>query len=142
MAELLIRAKGHYLDNSDTSKMSKEELITWNSRSQKGDIIVVRPDGWEWGRCECLPDFIVVKVKGAMEENKHLEESLTETKVDPTDALKTTSVMIKHRKNAITKESVDSVALAVKDLEEITPFELTTAMAISEKALPIEEVIK
>lgn len=30
----------------------------------KGDIVVVRPDGWQWGRNECLPDFIVVKVPG------------------------------------------------------------------------------
>jgi hypothetical protein len=120
--------------------MSEQELQSFNARSQIGDVIVVRPDGWKWGSCECLPDFVVVKVKGTMEENKHLEESLTETQVDPTDALKTTSVMIKHRKNAITKESVDSVALAVKDFEDIAPFELTTAMAISEKALPIKVV--
>ena len=140
MAELLIRAIGHWRDNEDTSKMSEQELVSWNARSQKGDIIVVRPDGWKWGNCECLPDFIVVKVKGTMEENKHLEEPLMETKVDPTDELKNTSVMIKHRKNAITKESVDSVALAVKDLEEITPFELTANEPISEKVLPIKVV--
>lgn len=62
MAEFLIRAKGHWLDGADINGMTVDEAKAYNARSEKGDIIVVRPDGWTWGRLECLPDFIVVKI--------------------------------------------------------------------------------
>jgi hypothetical protein len=37
---------------------------SYRARSQKGDIIVVMPDGHVWGRVECLPEYIVVKAPG------------------------------------------------------------------------------
>lgn len=46
MAEFLIRAKAS--DNP--------------SASEVGDIIIVRPDGHVWGKAECLPEYLVVKV--------------------------------------------------------------------------------
>lgn len=46
-------------------------------RSRLGDIIVVRPDNHVWGREECLPRFLVVKVTNmTYDDAKHLEESL------------------------------------------------------------------
>ena len=51
---------------------------------KKGDVIVVRPDGWEWGKEECLPRYIVVKLPGVKEvDAKKYEEQLTETKDVP-----------------------------------------------------------
>jgi hypothetical protein len=119
MAELLIKASPHWMD-----KLSYEEVIdkrAYNSRVCIGDIIVVRPDGWKWGKCECLPDFIVVKVPGTQLDNEHLEESLFDEKGE----------MLKQRKSSITEQTVSDIALLVKDLKEITPVNLTTA--ISEK---------
>lgn len=136
MAELLIRATGHWMDKlskEEVDKMDESQKQSYEARSQKGDIIVVRPDGWKWGKLECLPDFIVTKVKGTEAEWKHLEQSLTEEKPDPVDDKKTIQVMLKHRKNAISTASVEKVTLAVKDLEEITPFELTINEPITEK---------
>ena len=80
MAELLVRAKGHWRDSTtqqEIDAMTPEQLKNFNSRSQIGDIIVVREDGWTWGKEECLPRFIVVKITNlSYDDAKHLEESL------------------------------------------------------------------
>ena len=46
MAELLIKA----------------ENPSNNPAKQIGDVVVVKPDGWKWGKEECLPRYVVVKV--------------------------------------------------------------------------------
>ena len=61
MAELLVKMVDAWGDDK--------------ARSMKGDIIVVRPDGWKWGNEECPPRFVVVKLKGVKEEDvKHYEQ--------------------------------------------------------------------
>ena len=81
MAELLIRAKKHWMDDfkqDDIDKMSKEQRQSYEARSQIGDIIVVRPDGWVWGKEECLPNFIVVKLPQISYDSvKQYEQTLT-----------------------------------------------------------------
>ena len=68
-AELLVKAEDAWGDDP--------------SRSRKGDIIVVRPDGWKWGKEECLPRFIVIKVPNVKAEDlKYLEQPLMDNK-DP-----------------------------------------------------------
>jgi len=65
MAEFLIQAKGHWMD-----AISQSIKDTWDVKMQarfarrnlKGSPIVVRPDGWKWGKSERLPEYIVVKV--------------------------------------------------------------------------------
>lgn len=78
--EFLIKAKPHWKDSwtqEQVDALSPEAKKEYDSRSQVGDIIVVRPDGWEWGNEECLPNFIIVKVPDmTMEEAKQYEESL------------------------------------------------------------------
>lgn len=118
MSELLIKAVEPWNNDANTSKMSKDELQMFNSRSRKGDIIVVRPDGWNWGKCECLPDFIVVKVDGKEEDFKYLEQPLTD------DTIPEKSVMLKVRKYSIPTSEVEATALEVKDFEKIIPISL------------------
>lgn len=80
MAELLVRASGHWLDSKTQAQvdaMSAGDRQSYNARSQVGDIIVVKPDGWVWGLEECLPTFIVVKLPGVSEEeSKYYEQGL------------------------------------------------------------------
>ena len=80
MAELLVRAKSHWRDattQQEIDAMTSVQFKEFNSRSQFGDIIVVREDGWVWGNEECLPNFIVVKLPSmSFEEAKKYEESL------------------------------------------------------------------
>lgn len=67
MAEYLVKAKDHWMDKltaEDVSKLAPQVQATYPMRSQKGDILAVRPDGHIWGNEECLPWFIVYKVPG------------------------------------------------------------------------------
>jgi hypothetical protein len=51
------------------------ELLVLAKGDRLGDIIVVRPDGWVWGKEESLPSFWVVKVKE--KDVSYLEQSDT-----------------------------------------------------------------
>ena len=65
MAELLVKAKPHWKDSWNQTKinsLSENEKRHYNARSQIGDIIVVKQDGWNWGKEERLPNFIVIKI--------------------------------------------------------------------------------
>jgi hypothetical protein len=122
MSELLIRAKAHYLDSltqAEVDKMSKEQRQSYEARSQVGDIIVVRPDGHKWGKCECLPEYLVVKIPDSFEDAKYLEESLSDT----TDREK--PVLLKVRKHSLAISEVSAKSLEVKDLDEITPVSIS-----------------
>jgi hypothetical protein len=85
MADLLVRVSPHWMDSlktSEVNKLSEGEKQSYNSRTQIGDIIVVRPDGWVWGKEECLPNFIVVKVPSIpLETVKQYEQSLYDTTI-------------------------------------------------------------
>jgi hypothetical protein len=81
MAELLVKAKKHWMDDftqAQIDELSAGQKESFLARSQIGDIVVVRPDGWEWGREECLPNFVVIKLPGvSIEEAKVYEQNLT-----------------------------------------------------------------
>jgi len=128
MAELLIKAQAHWKDSFDQKtidNMSKDEKQSFDARSQIGDIIVVRPDGWKWGKEECLPRFVVVKVKDSFEEAKKYEEPLTEEYDETVDGkTETMSRVLKTRKYCITSADVTSISEEVKDFEEITAVDL------------------
>lgn len=89
MAEFLVRAQA-----------SKNEKA-----SQVGDIIVVRPDGHEWGKCECLPEYIVVKVPDIkVEDVKKFEERLIEV-----NELTSVQTKLKRRKYQIPTTTVQAM---------------------------------
>lgn len=67
MAEFLIK----YVDatHSDSTKDSR-------GCYKQGDIVDIKPDGFEWGKQESLPNFIQVKVSGlSVEQALYLIES-------------------------------------------------------------------
>lgn len=54
MAELLVRV---------VDKVNVESIYLDCGCTKRGDVIVVRPDGWAWGRCELNdPQYVVVRV--------------------------------------------------------------------------------
>jgi len=73
MAQLLIITKQHW-----TELTPMDDLDTRRKRAGRprvGDVILVRPDDWEWGRLEGPPDFLVVRLPGVpCGALKHLEE--------------------------------------------------------------------
>jgi len=105
-AELLVKAKPHWMDDfkqEDIDKLTFRDKQSYEARSQIGDIIVVKPDGWKWGKEECLPNYIVIKIPDLkIEDAKKYEESL-EDNTDPEN-----SIILKHRKHQIPKIVVDN----------------------------------
>ena len=131
-AELLVQAKD-----------SPHEL-----GAKRGDIIVVRPDGWKWGKEECLPNYIVYKLPGLTEEEaKKYEESLTK-EVSVTDEIsketRTESQMVKKRKYNIPLDTVDTAKTESKSVVSVASKDVTTfKTAIVEKTIKAtDEIIK
>jgi hypothetical protein len=110
MAELLVRAKKHWMDDftqKQVDAMTPEEKRSYEARSQIGDVIVVRPDGWKWGSCECPPEYVVVKIPGMKEDDaKFYEESLYEDVEDKEG--KVEQKLLRLRKNALPKIDIES----------------------------------
>ena len=122
-AELLVKAQEPWNNDIDTSKMTKEELQSFNARSRKGDIIVVKPDGWKWGREECPPRFVVVKLKGVkVEDVKHYEEPIYDEK----DVENTT--LLKVRKYAIDTSTVNDCMAQIGGIKEMQKAEFDTKL--------------
>jgi len=100
MAELLIRAR-----ESDNPQAS-----------HKGDIIIVKPDGWKWGKCECPPEYVIVKLPNVKPDDiKHYEQTLT---TEPDKDGKTE--ILKRRKYAIDTATVDTCASEIGGVKEIS----------------------
>ena len=69
MCEFLVLAKNSWMDDLDeadlTERLKNEKFKRmYDRRNVKGDIICVREDGQKWGKKECRPDFIIVKIPG------------------------------------------------------------------------------
>ena len=134
MAELLIRAKPHWMDSlteKDIEKFNSDQRESYDARSQKGDIIVVRPDGWEWGREECPPKYVVVKLKNVtVDDVKHYTEPLVkEIEVDNEKR----TVYIKRHKYAVDIAIVDDCSLESKGQKEIGNATFNTKLIIKEE---------
>ena len=72
MAEFLIKARS--ASHPDPDKDTRGSY-------KRGDIVVVMPDGHEWGTKETLPDFVVVKVPG-LDHEKARQFIEPETEID------------------------------------------------------------
>lgn len=85
MAELLVFATTTWQDNltpGQVNKLTALQKSKYESRLVRGDIVVVKPDGWKWGDQERLPKFIVVKIPGLSEKDAKMYESALEVLVD------------------------------------------------------------
>lgn len=126
-AELLVRAKSHWMDNltqAEIGLLIADKKITqesYNARSQIGDVIVVRPDGWQWGKEECLPNYIVIQIPDLKyEDAKKYEESLQ----DISD-LKNPK-MLKLRKYQISQSVIDNAKVQKKSIIEVKKLDQNT----------------
>lgn len=85
MAELLVKAKKHWMDDltfADLKELEPDQVNDYHARTQIGDVIVIKPDGWKWGKEECLPNFLIVKMPGVdVKEVEYLISSLFDVSV-------------------------------------------------------------
>lgn len=103
--EALIQAKPHWKDSWDNQKVNSltaQEKQQYDSRIEIGDIVVIKPNGWEWGREETLPNYYIVKVPNVtVEQAQYAVESLTDT-TDPDNP-----VMLKKRRYKIPQQIIN-----------------------------------
>ena len=130
MAELLIKAKENWMESlskEEIKALPKEKKDRYNARSKKGDIVAVKPDGWQWGKMECLPSFIVVKMPGKnVEEVEHLTESLYDSTSSPKKPK-----LLKHRKFTFSERLIKTQVDANKSVVEFkTNLEQQVAMSL------------
>jgi hypothetical protein len=104
MAELLIRAVGSVN----------------TSASCKGDVICVRPDGWRWGKCECLPEYVIVKTPDSVDEVKKYEDVVYSDSEN--------FIVLHRRKYHISLQEVDDRVFECKDFQEITAVSLKSSV--------------
>jgi len=127
MAELLVRAKKHWMDDLTQKEVdAMKDKSAYESRCQIGDVVVVKPDGWKWGKCECLPDFIVIKIPGMTEaEAKKYEEALTKEVDGKEEGMKEIQI-VRFRKHALPKADIDSAVTAKTESVELSKTTLTS----------------
>lgn len=112
--------------------------------AKKGDIIVVRPDGWEWGKEECLPNYIVVKLPGVkIEDAKKYEEALFKTVSETRDGRSVEVQKVeKKRKYNIEALKVDQAVSAKTSTVSIDSKDVSSyTSSIKEKVLSDEKEI-
>lgn len=80
MAEFLVKARANWMESlTEQERIDRGLVDKYNRRGVIGDIIVVKPNGWKWGKLEGPPGFVVLKVPNmSMEDAKKYEERLTE----------------------------------------------------------------
>ncbi len=116
-AEFLVQAKDHWMDDlteGEVAKMSEADLQSYKARGQKGDIIVVRPDGWDWQRDERLPIYHVRKVPEIKYEDAKIYEESLYDRTDPENP-----IMIRERKYAIDKAEIDLARLGELNVVQV-----------------------
>ena len=102
----------------DINKLSDEKRQSYEARSQIGDIIVVRPNGWKWGKAECLPNYVVIKLPNiSVEEAKKYEESLFDTAELGEDEV---PIKLKKRKYQVPLVTVENYKTSNTSVVEIT----------------------
>ena len=128
MAELLVKAKPHWKDDFTQARvdaMVKEEKAMYDARSQIGDIIVVRPDGWEWGKEERLPNFVVFKLPGvSVDAVKKYEDPLTVGEFDEVLGRMVDKVL-KRRKHQITPNLVKHYKTLSQSAVDVSSVQVT-----------------
>ena len=110
MAELLVLARG-----------PKERLDT---SPRKGHVVAARPDGWCWGKEECLPRFVILKVSGKPEDFAEYLQPETKAVVD--GAGKPHQILSAYRQVSVDGKTVDS-CVAEKGVGLISKSDLDSA---------------
>jgi hypothetical protein len=128
MAEILIKAtSANWMD--DTSKWTAKKVTQemYDKRSLKGDIFIVRDNKHPWGKCECPPQYVVIKVPNLdwVKMKAIIEQGLYETRVETVNEVeRETQVLRKKRIYTVPETLVDEAiknggTLEIKDTEMI-----------------------
>lgn len=104
MAEFLIQAQTHWMEAAGVPA-DPEKLAAYQARSQKGDVVIVKPDGWAWGAAEGLPDYVVAKVPTLSDAPALAYQARVWSTADP-------PVLLQKYRWRITGDAVDAIVAA------------------------------
>lgn len=112
--ELLVKAKPYWQNGEKIPEGTTQDTISylrqmWH-QAHRGEIIVIKPDGWNWGSMETPPRFIIVKIPGVSvaQAQKYIQGLVDTTLFDSTLMVQADTVDIKERRWYFLKKVVDS----------------------------------
>lgn len=135
--ELLVKAQPFWQRNKSIPEGITRDTISylrdmWH-QTHRGEIIVIKPNGWEWGRKERPPEYIVVKVPGmtVTQAIKYTQGLIDSSLYDGSLARQPDTVDVKERRWHLTKRIVDS-ALVLWSVDSsfvvLTPIQAKTVI--------------
>ena len=107
--EVLVKASEHWQQFKDIPIGTTQDTLAWLKdmwkQTHKGEIIVVKPNGWVWGGMENPPRFVIIKIPDAtMAQAAKYLDMLEDTLA----VVESDSVMLKERRWHFLRKVVDS----------------------------------
>lgn len=112
--ELLVQAKPFWQRLSDIPEGTTQDTIAWLRdmwhQTHRGEIIVIKPDGWTWGGMANPPRYVIVKVPGVSvaQAQKYTQGLIDSSLYDDTASVQSDTVDVKERRWHFLKKVVDS----------------------------------
>ena len=112
--EILVKAQPFWQRSEAIPEGTLQDSISylrdmWH-QTHRGEIIVIKPNGWMWGRKERPPEYIIVKVPGVTvaQAIKYTQGLIDSTLYDSTLSQQPDTVDVKERRWHFLKKVVDS----------------------------------
>ena len=112
--EILVKAQPFWQRSKAIPEGTLQDTISylrdmWH-QTHRGEIIVIKPDGFDWGYNERPPEYIIVKVPGVTvaQAVKYTQGLIDSTLYDSTLADQPDTVNVKERRWHFLKKVVDS----------------------------------
>ena len=112
--EILVKAQPFWQRGKEIPTGTLQDSIAylrdmWH-QTHRGEIIVIKPDGWQWGGKEQPPSYIVVKVPGVTvaQAIKYTQGLIDSTLYDSLITTQPDTVNVKERRWHFLKKVVDS----------------------------------
>lgn len=142
--ELLVRARAGWRPNKPLAEWTKKDAKDFWRTTQRGEIIVVKPDDWKWGSREQPPRYVVIKVPAAtVDQAKSYLYPLLDTVAIETSGA-SDSTYVKERSVRFRKAVVDLAMTLWEDGKQyltLTKLEVKAAVLLYDLAT-IKEKIK
>jgi len=112
--ELLVQAKQNWARVADIPEGTTQDTLAWLrdmwSQTHRGEIVVVKPDGFNWGGMEGPPNFVIINLPGATMEqaNKYVLSLVDSSVTDTPGAVETLHRNVKQRRWHFKKVLIDS----------------------------------
>ena len=112
--ELLVNAQTFWQRSEEiptgTTQDTTDYLSDMWHQTHRGEVIVIKPNGWAWGGKERPPEYIVVKITGlsVAQAAEYIQGLLDSTLYDSTISPQPDTVDVKERKSYFLESFVDS----------------------------------